>query len=70
MVPETKAVPIECMEPLFDGPMRCRAWRAKALFPPTGVPPVPDWLAAGQLAYVEAHQTANSKGKVDVEEIA
>lgn len=55
-VPETKAVPIECAELLFSGKMRHAAWRAKKLFPPNGIPPLPEYIAAGEAAYVEAHQ--------------
>lgn len=55
-VPETKAVPIECMEALFSNKMRHRAWMAKKLYPPHGIPPLPDNIAAGQAAYIEAHQ--------------
>lgn len=55
-MPETKAVPIECMESLFAGGMRHRAWRSKKLFPPQGIPPLPAHLVAGQEAYIRAHQ--------------
>ncbi|KAB2108734.1 putative quinate permease [Alternaria gaisen] len=54
-VPETKAVPIECCEALFSGKMRHAAWRAEKLFPPNGIPPVPDHIAAGEAAYIQAH---------------
>jgi hypothetical protein len=64
-VPETKAVPIECMEGLFSGKMRNAAWRSKRLFPPQGIPPVPESLAAGQAAYIRANKAASSRDEVD-----
>lgn len=66
-VPETKGVPIECMEGLFSGRMRNAAWRSKKLFPPNGMPPVPESLAAGQAAYIRANRTDTSRvdDKVD-----
>lgn len=54
-VPETKAVPIESCKALFSGKMRHAAWRAKKLFPPNGIPPLPENIAAGEAAYVQAH---------------
>ncbi|KAH7075300.1 putative hexose transport-related protein [Paraphoma chrysanthemicola] len=62
-VPETKAVPIECCEALFSGKMRHAAWRAKKLFPPNGIPPLPDHIAAGEAAYIQAHSGPNHEIK-------
>lgn len=45
-MPETKAVPIECMEALFSGPVRHAAWRQKQIYPPDGMPPIPQSLLA------------------------
>lgn len=64
-VPETKAVPIECMEALFSGKMRNAAWRSKKLFPPQGIPPVPESLAAGQAAYIKANRAGSSPIPLD-----
>jgi hypothetical protein len=58
-VPETKAVPIECCEALFSGKMRHAAWRAEKLFPPNGIPPLPDHIAAGEAAYIQAHRPSS-----------
>jgi hypothetical protein len=41
---------------LFSGKMRHAAWRSKKLFPPNGIPPLPDHIAAGEAAYIQAHQ--------------
>ncbi|ADV23794.1 Hexose transport-related protein, putative [Cryptococcus gattii WM276] len=74
-VPETKAVPIECMEALFSGRMRHGAWRSKKLFPPHGIPPLPEDIAAGQAAYIKAHtnrtdsQNYSGDSKIELEEI-
>jgi hypothetical protein len=45
-IPETKGVPIESMEALFSGPIRHAAWRQKKIYPPYGMPPLPESLAA------------------------
>ena len=45
-MPETKGIPIECMETLFSGPVRHAAWRQKKVYPPDGIPPLPDHLVA------------------------
>lgn len=74
-IPETKGVPIECMEALFSGKMRNAAWRSKKLFPPEGIPPLSAELAAGQAAYIKAHTNAadshdmGSDSKMEREEI-
>jgi hypothetical protein len=67
-IPETKAVPIEAMEGLFSGKMRHGAWRAKKLFPPHGIPELPDHIAAGQAEYIRAHRPA-SPSKIEREEV-
>ncbi|KAL5335450.1 general substrate transporter [Aspergillus crustosus] len=58
-VPETKAVPIESCKALFSGKMRHAAWRAKKLFPPNGIPPLPENIAAGEAAYIQAHRPSS-----------
>ena len=45
-IPETKGIPIECMETLFSGPVRHAAWRQNKLYPPNGIPPPPQSLVA------------------------
>lgn len=45
-IPETKGIPIEAMESLFTGPVRHAAWRQKAVYPPDGMPPLPERVAA------------------------
>lgn len=37
-IPETKGIPIECMDSLFGGPTRHMQWRQKRTYPPNGVP--------------------------------
>jgi len=44
-IPETKAIPIEGMNVLFAGPVRHAAWRQKKVYPPDGMPPLPERLA-------------------------
>ncbi|GFZ46100.1 Quinate transporter [Saitozyma sp. JCM 24511] len=55
-IPETKGVPIECMELLFSGPVRHAAWRQKSIYPPHGMPPLPEALL------VQAHGKDNLGG--------
>jgi hypothetical protein len=52
-IPETKGVPIEGMDLLFSGPVRHAAWRQKSIYPPYGMPPLPEALL------VQAHGKAN-----------
>jgi hypothetical protein len=39
--------------------MRHAAWRANKLFPPNGIPPLPENIAAGEAAYVQAHRPSS-----------
>lgn len=47
-IPETKGIPIEAMETLFSGPVRHAAWRQKKVYPPDGLPPLPERVAAAR----------------------
>ncbi|CAI7581173.1 unnamed protein product [Penicillium viridicatum] len=58
-VPETRAVPIESCKALFSGKMRHAAWRAKKLFPPNGIPPLPENIAVGEAEYIRAHRPSS-----------
>ena len=53
-VPETKAIPIEGMSVLFAGPVRHAGWTQKKVYPPNGMPPLPERL-------VEATEHAHDK---------
>jgi hypothetical protein len=55
------------MEALFSGRMQHRAWRAKTLFPPQGIPPLPEKIAAGQAAYIQAHTALSQKDDLKIE---
>jgi hypothetical protein len=35
------------METLFSGPVRHAAWRQKSVYPPDGLPPLPERVAYG-----------------------
>ena len=36
------------METLFSGPVRHAAWRQKKVYPPDGLPPLPERVAAAR----------------------
>lgn len=65
-IPETKGVPIEAMETLFSGPVRHAAWRQKAVYPPDGLPPLPEHLLARAARDVQG----TKKMDLDHEEVA
>lgn len=68
-IPETKGIPIECMDTLFSGPVRYAAWRQRAVYPPDGLPPLPDRVAAQVGAYMhDAHKTHDDKYERDERE--
>jgi hypothetical protein len=52
-------VPIESCEALFSGKMQHAAWRSQKLFPPNGIPPLPEAIAAGEAAYIQSHRPSS-----------
>ncbi|KAL1408787.1 hypothetical protein Q8F55_005600 [Vanrija albida] len=55
-VPDTKGIPIECMDALFAGPSRHMQFRQKKVFPPDGIPPRPDGAGLSALSYASLHK--------------
>lgn len=41
LIPETKGVPIECMDMLWGGKTKYTQFRQRAVYPPDGIPPFP-----------------------------
>ncbi|TXT10599.1 hypothetical protein VHUM_02104 [Vanrija humicola] len=61
-IPDTKGIPIECMDLLFSGPSRHMQFRQKKVFPPDGIPPHRDTgLNTLSYASLQKHHTEVSE---------
>jgi hypothetical protein len=60
-----EGIPIESMDTLFSGPVRYAAFRQKTVYPPDGIPPLPDRVAAHAAYLTEGIKQHDEKHEHD-----